>query len=94
MVRNVVVVKMREGYDIAWLDGLFERFQALNCPGTVAYTIGADIGLREANWTFAIVADFVDAKAYQDYDTDPAHNALRQELAVYADQTARAQFEL
>jgi Stress responsive A/B Barrel Domain len=93
VIRNVVMVKMREGYDDAWLKDLLRRFQALNCPGTAAYTIGLDLGLREGGWTYAIVADFVDAAAYRAYDLDERHNALRAELAPHAEQVARVQFE-
>jgi Stress responsive A/B Barrel Domain len=93
MIRHVVMVKLRDGYDKAWLDELMKRFQALNCPGTVAYTIGSDLGLREGTWSFAIVADFVDAKAFSNYDKDDLHNALRAELATHAEQVARVQFQ-
>ena len=93
MIRNVVMVKMREGYDPRWLAGLMTRFQTMNCPGTVAYTIGLDLGLREGGWTFAIVADFIDADAYRGYEEDGLHNELRAELAVHVEHTARAQFQ-
>ncbi len=93
VIRNVVMVKMREGFDEAWLAELLPRFQALNCPGTAAYTIGRDLGLRDGGWTFAIVADFVDADAYRAYDADGLHNALRAELAPHAVQIARVQFQ-
>ena len=86
------MVKMRDGYDQRWLAELLGRFQSLNCPGTVAYTIGVDLGLREGGWTFAIVADFIDTDAYRAYDVDQAHNALRAELAPHAEHIARVQF--
>ena len=92
MIRNVVMVKLRPDHDPDWLNGLLGRFQALNVPGTVAYTVGTDLGLREGGWSFAIVADFVDADAYRRYDLDAAHNALRAELAPHAEQIARVQF--
>jgi hypothetical protein len=92
VIRNVVMVKLVPGYDPVWLDDLMARFQALNCPGTVAYTIGADLGLKEGAWSFAIVADFVDADAYRAYDADDLHNRLRAELAPHAERTARVQF--
>ena len=87
------MVKMREGYDEAWLADLMRRFQSLNCPGTVAYTIGADLGLKAGAWTFAIVSDFVDVDAYRAYDDDELHNALRAELMTQLEQVARVQFE-
>jgi hypothetical protein len=84
--------KMREGYDEEWLADLLGRFQTLDCPGTVAYTTGTDLGLRNGCWTFAIVADFDDAEAYRTYDADARHNLLRDELATQLDQVARVQF--
>jgi hypothetical protein len=93
VIRHVVMVKMREGYDPEWLAGMFRRFQALNCPGTVAFTIGADLGLREGGWSYAIVADFVDADSYRGYDLDEQHNKLRAELAPHVEQLARVQFQ-
>jgi hypothetical protein len=93
MIRNVVMVKMREGYDKAWLADLLRRFQQLNCPGTAAYTIGTDLGLRDGGWTFAIVADFVDEDAYRGYDADQRHNELRAALVPHAEQIARVQFQ-
>jgi hypothetical protein len=35
-----------------------QAFLNLNCPGTLSYVIGDDLGLRDGNWSFAIVADF------------------------------------
>ena len=93
MIRNVVMVRLRDGYDPAWLAGWRDRMLALDCPGTVSYTIGTDAGLREGNWSLAIVADFVDTEAYRGYDADAGHNALRAELAPNAEQVARVQFE-
>ena len=69
-------------------------FRALNCPGTLSYTLGDDLGLREGAWSFAIVADFVDEAAYRGYDTDAEHNRLRALLAPMAVTTARVQFAL
>jgi hypothetical protein len=51
-------------------------------------------GLREGNWSFAIVADFTDAESYRQYDLEDGHNRLRAELAPHAEQVGRAQFEL
>lgn len=92
MIRNVVTVKVRDGYDEAWLADLLRRFQTLNTPGTIAYTIGRDAGLRDGGWTFAIVSDYADAEAYRRYDADEEHNALRAELAPHAEQVSRVQF--
>jgi hypothetical protein len=94
MIRNVVMVHLRAGHDRTEAADLMDRFAALDCPGTVAYTIGADAGFREGNWSFAIVADFVDADAYRRYDADEEHNRLRARLKPMVEQIARVQFEV
>ena len=94
MIRNVVLAKLKAGYDAAELERIQEGFRSLNCPGTQQYTVGTDAALREGNWDFVIVADFVDAAAYRGYDEDAEHNRWRARLAPLIDQVARAQFEL
>lgn len=94
MIRNVVMVKLPDDHDRAWAADLRSRFAALNCPGTLSYTIGPDMGLRDGNWSFTIVADFADEESYRAYDVDEEHNRLRAELASEAEQVARMQFEL
>jgi hypothetical protein len=94
MIRNVVMVRLKTGYDAARLAEIQAGFRGLDCPGTLSYTIGDDLGLRDGTWSFAIVADFTDADAYVGYDRDPRHNELRAELAPMAEQIARVQFEV
>ena len=88
------MVNLKPGQDPAEVAELQDVFRNLNCPGTVRYTIGSDLGMREGNWSFAIVADFVDADAYRAYDLDDAHNRARARLAPMVDQIARTQFEI
>jgi hypothetical protein len=92
VIRNVVLAKLVDGYDPAEVEQIQQGLRALDCPGTVSYTIGTDAGLREGNWDFVIVADFVDEAAYREYDADAEHNRLRARLATFVDQIARAQF--
>ena len=94
MIRNVVLAKLKDGYDAAELAQIQQGLRELNCPGTVAYSVGSDAGLREGNWDFVIVADFSDVEAYRGYDADAEHNALRARLAPMVDQIARAQMDL
>jgi hypothetical protein len=86
------MIRLKPGYDPAEVADIQQAFLNLNCPGTIRYTIGDDLGLREGNWNFAIVADFTDETAYRGYDLDAAHNAARARLAPLAEQTARVQF--
>ena len=94
MIRNVVLVKLKAGQDPAVVAKAQQAFLDLNCPGTLSYTIGNDLGLREGNWSFAIVADFTDAEAYRAYDHDPEHNQARAGLIRLTEQIARIQFEM
>ncbi len=94
VIRNVVMVKLRPDSDPALVAEIQGVFRTLNCPGTVSFTVGDDLGLRDGNWSFAIVSDFTDADAYRAYDLDEAHNAARARLAPMIEQAARVQFEL
>jgi hypothetical protein len=42
MVRNVMMVRLRPGYDAARLAGIQAGFRGLDGPGTLSYTIGDD----------------------------------------------------
>jgi Stress responsive A/B Barrel Domain len=77
VIRNIVLVKLKPGQDPAVVAKAQQAFLDLNCPGTLSYVIGDDLGLREGNWSFVIVADFTGAEAYRAYDQDPAHNQAR-----------------
>jgi hypothetical protein len=94
VIRNVVLAKLKAGYDVDEVEAIQSGLRNLNLPGTVGYSVGFDAGLREGNWDFVIVADFADAAAYHAYDADAAHNELRSRLAPFVEQIARAQLEL
>ncbi len=94
MIRNVVLVQLAPDADHERVAAIQAGFRALNCPGTVSYTLGDDLGLREGGWSFAIVADFEDEASFRGYDLDEEHNRLRGELAPMAAQIARVQFSL
>jgi hypothetical protein len=94
MIRNVVLVKLAPGQDPAAVAKAQQAFLDLKCPGTLSSVIGDDLGLRDGNWSFAIVADFTDADAYRAYDRDKEHNRARAGLLPLTEQIARVQFEL
>ena len=94
MIRNVVLVKLKPGQDATLVAEIQQEFRDLDCPGTLSYTLGDDLGLREGTWSFAIVADFADEESYRGYDLDEAHNRARARLAPLAEQIARVQFDL
>ena len=94
MIRNVVLVKLKPGADPAEVAEIQDGLRNLGCSGTISYTLGDDLGLRDGGWSFAIVADFTDIESYRAYDLDAEHNRYRARLSPLADQTARVQFEL
>jgi stress responsive alpha/beta barrel protein len=94
MIRNVVLVKLAAGHDAAEVARIQAGLRGLDCPGTVSYTVGGDLGLREGNWSFGIVGDFTDAESYRAYDADAEHNRLRAQLAPHVEQIARLQYAL
>ena len=94
IIRNIVMIKLAGDADLAEVAAIQDGLRALNCPGTISYTLGDDLGLREGGWSFAIVADFADEQAYRGYDLDAEHNRLRARLAPHAAQVARVQFAL
>ena len=94
MIRNVVTVKLRPDADPGRVEALVEAFRRMDCPGTLSYTAGTDAGLREGNWSLAIVADFADVDSYRGYDADAEHDRLRAELAPLAEGITRVQLEL
>ncbi|MDQ2812746.1 MAG: Dabb family protein [Actinomycetota bacterium] len=94
MIRNVVLVKLKTGADAAEVAEIQDGLRNLRCPGTVSYTLGDDLGLRDGTWSFAIVADFTDMASYRAYDLDAAHNRYRARLGPLTEQIARVQFEL
>ncbi|MFP4513904.1 MAG: Dabb family protein [Acidimicrobiales bacterium] len=46
-----------------------------------AYSYGRDLGLRDTNADFAVVADFDDEAGYLAYADHPAHRAVIRDLA-------------
>jgi hypothetical protein len=94
MIRNVVMFKLKDGYDAAEVAAIQDGLRGLDLPGCTSYTLGDDLGLREGNWSFGIVADFEDEASYRYYDAEPEHNRLRGLLAARIEQAARVQFSL
>jgi hypothetical protein len=97
VLRHVVVFRWREGTSpdevAAVLDGLAEL------PGKVPalrrYRFGADLGLSDGTWDFAVVADVDDAEGLLAYREHPAHQAiLRERIQPILSERAAVQFTL
>ena len=59
-----------------------------------AYTYGTDLGLREGNHDFVVVADFKTEADFRTYSAHPDHQAfIRERLLPVLDQRVSIQFE-
>jgi Stress responsive A/B Barrel Domain len=95
VIRNVVMGKLKDGAAREDAERALAAIVALEPEGCVDLRVGLDAGLREGNWDFAIVGDFVDVASYQRYDEDDEHNRIRREMfAPIAETINRIQFEL
>jgi hypothetical protein len=63
--------------------------------GLRAYHFGADAGLADGNYDFAVVADFDDTESYLAYRDHPAHRAIIEEvIRPITRQRASVQYQL
>jgi hypothetical protein len=64
-------------------------------PEIRRYEFGGDLGLREGNWDFAVVADFDDADGYRAYSADATHQqVIADHIAPNTVERAAVQYEL
>ena len=97
MIRHIALFRLKkEAPADAWRsleEGLDQV--ARSVPDLTEYKYGADLGLREGNFDFGVVADFADAAAFDAYVNYPEHQAFLKNrlLPVLADRIS-LQFEL
>jgi hypothetical protein len=95
MIRNVTLMRFKEGTSPDRIDELAVAMRGLRIDGMRELTMGRDVGLRDSNMDWAVVADFDDVEAYRAYDSDAEHNRIRRELVgPIAERIERCQFEL
>jgi hypothetical protein len=95
MIRNVVLGRLHEDADRARLAEGLAAMQKLEIEGLLEIHTGTDAGLRDGNWDYSIVADFIDTAAYSRYDEEAEHNRLRREyFGPLSVDIARLQFEI
>ncbi len=56
--------------------------KALKIAGMRSLDFHADLGVRDGNAEYAVVAEFDDVDAYRRYDADPEHDRIRREIAL------------
>jgi hypothetical protein len=95
MVRNIVVIHLKDGTSPEAVTSLKAALEAMRIPGLLQMTVGPDLRLREGNADVGIVSDLADDAAYRVYDADEEHNRIRRELvAPIAASVDRCQFEV
>ena len=95
MVRYVALIKLKAGAGEAMVAEWIAATEALKIQGMRSVTFNKDLGLREGNKDYALVADFDDEDGYRRYDTDPEHGRIRQKFAVHLIETIdRCQFRV
>ncbi len=97
MVRHVVLFRLKEDAPEGTLHSLTKALARLpECISEIsAYSYGRDLGLREGNFDFGVVAEFENAEAFAAYVDHPDHQSFVQDLLtpVMAERVA-LQFEL
>ena len=82
MIRHTVVFRFAEGTPAERVQAIREALMGL--PGRVpevrSFSCGGDLGLREGNADFAIVAEFDDEDGWRAYQDDPEHQRIIREL--------------
>ena len=95
VIRHIVLVKLKEGVQPEQLDEIETALSNWRSPDRRGFTFARDLGLRQDNMTFAVIAEFEDTEAYDRYDTDIEHNRIRAELiGPIAVSSSRLQFEV
>lgn len=97
MIRHVALFRLKEDApeDTARTleEALFVLAQKISEIET--YTYGRDLGVREGNFDFGVVADFSDVEAFKRYVNHPDHQAFLLEcLSPVLAERVSIQFEL
>lgn len=96
MLRHIVMFRLEddapEGTRELLAEGLSRLAESISEITTYSY--GADLGLRDGNFDFAVVADFESAEAYAGYVSHPDHQAfIRDQLTPVVAERVALQFE-
>lgn len=78
MIRHVVVFRWNDTVTTESLDALSAALDALpdEIEQLVAYRHGRDLGLADANYDYAVVADVASTDDFAAYRDHPAHRAV------------------
>ncbi|MAG29503.1 MAG: stress protein [Deltaproteobacteria bacterium] len=97
MIRHVALFRLKDDAPQGARHSLEEGLAAIaqTIPQIAAYSYGADLGMRDGNFDFGVVADFENAEAFQSYVEHPDHRAfVEQRLSPVVDERVSIQFTL
>lgn len=82
MLRHVALFRLKPDVPADTPQRLSEALAKLPAaiPQLVAYAHGADLGLREGNYDFGVVADLANAQDFDTYVAHPAHQAFLKDV--------------
>lgn len=82
MIRHVALFRWIDGTTAEQVAAVTDALEALpaQIPTIRSYAVGADLGLGEGRWDFAVIASFEDARGYHGYVDHPAHQAVAETL--------------
>lgn len=78
VIKHIVMLHLREGYDAALLQSLMSGLSVLRIAGFTSFKHGPnrDIEGKSANYPYGFIATFDDLSALHRYAVDPSHQAL------------------
>ena len=84
MFRHVVVFRFKPGTSDQQVDAIERGLAGLpaRLPEMRSYAYGRDLGIREGNGDFAVVAEFDDEAAWLVYQQDEEHRRVIEQLIV------------
>lgn len=96
MIRHIVMFNWKDGTDASVIEEVSAGFAHMRdtIPNVVSMAWGADQGLAEANFDYAMIADFENAEDWKAYQVHPEHVGFFQRFGQYAAAAARVQIEI
>jgi len=82
MLRHIAVFRWKAGTTEEQVHAIEQGLAALpaRLPQMRAYAFGRDLGMREGNADFAVVADFDDEDGWRTYTEDAEHRRVIEQL--------------
>ena len=97
MIRHIAMLTLKPDAPDTAVQSLEEGLSLLGQTITeiAAYTYGSDLGLRDGNYDFAVVADFENDEDFKIYADHPAHQAfIHDRVAPILKKRVSVQFEI